>query len=194
LGFILRVEKRHVESEQLLRTTLHIQLQEAGTCEGDSVTTESIRATMISLAGTLNSAGRYKESTTLLSSAKVLAGGMISTERPDSFSYCCEIARTWTLEGRWRDSERMLQDLLKNQGKSMRPGQRYRVMIQLAETLMLIGRPQEAAPWYEGKLTEDPVAKSPRTIAHSVRLQGCVLVSYRLQAPNDWLGTQPVSV
>jgi tetratricopeptide (TPR) repeat protein len=194
LGYILRVEKRYVESEQLLRTTLHIQLQEAGICEGDAVTTESIRATMISLAGTLNSVGRYQESRPLLSSANVLAGGMISAERPDSFSYCCEIARTWTLEGRWKDSEKMLQDLLKNQGNTMRPGQRYRVMIQLAETLMLIGRPQEAAPWYEEKFTEDPVVKSPRTIAHSVRLQGCVLVSYRLQAPTDWQGNQPIKM
>jgi hypothetical protein len=194
LGFILSVEKRYVESEQLLRTTLHIQLQEAGICEGDAVTTESIRATMISLAGTLNSVGRYQESRPLLSSANVLAGGMISTERPDSFSYCCEIARTWRAEGRWKDSEKMLQDLLKNQGNTMRPGQRYRVMIQLAKTLMLIARSQETAPWYQEKFTEDPVVKSPRTIAHSVRLQGCVLVSYRLQAQNDWQGNQPVRV
>jgi hypothetical protein len=42
-------------------------------------------------------------------------------------------------------------------------------------------------------ITEDPV-KSMETIAHSVRLQGSALVSYRLRAAHGWPGNQPFRV
>jgi len=41
--------------------------------------------------------------------------------------------------------------------------------------------------------TEDPV-KSPRNIAHLVRLQGFALVSYRLRAPHGWQGNKSFRV
>jgi hypothetical protein len=41
--------------------------------------------------------------------------------------------------------------------------------------------------------TKDPV-KSMGTIAHSVRLQGSALVSYRIRAAHGWPGNQPFRV
>jgi hypothetical protein len=42
-------------------------------------------------------------------------------------------------------------------------------------------------------VTEDPV-KSIETIAHSVRLQGSALASYRLRAEHGWQGNQSFGV
>jgi hypothetical protein len=116
LGFILASMRRHLESEQLLRTALHIQLQEATIFEGDIVNKEEIFKTMTRLARTLNSTGRYYESRILLSSAEALLGDITSKERPDGFYHCCEMAKTWKLEGRLHDSEKMFRDLLRDLG------------------------------------------------------------------------------
>jgi tetratricopeptide (TPR) repeat protein len=149
LGFVLASMGRHLESEQLLRTALHIQLQEATIYEGDIVNKEEIFKTMTRLARTLNSTGRYCESRILLSSAEELVGEITSKERPDGFYHCCEMAKTWKLEGRLHDSEKMFRDLLKDPGNIQAPGQRREAMMELAEILILSGRPEEGSRWYE---------------------------------------------
>jgi len=50
------------------------------------------------------------------------------------------------------------------------------------------GREGHPTTFNDASPTEDPV-KSPRNIAHLVRLQGFALVSYRLRAPHGWRAT-----
>jgi tetratricopeptide (TPR) repeat protein len=149
LGFVLASMRRHLESEQLLRTALHIQLQEATIFERDIVNREEIFKTMTRLARTLNSTGRYYESRILLSSAEELLGDITGKDRPDGFYHCCEMAKTWKIEGRLHDSEKMFRDLLRDPANIQAPGQTREAMMELAEIMILSGRPEEASCWYE---------------------------------------------
>lgn len=62
LGSVLASMMRYSESEQLLRTALHIQLQEAQNFEGDITNRIEIFKTVARLTQTLNCVGRYQES------------------------------------------------------------------------------------------------------------------------------------
>jgi tetratricopeptide (TPR) repeat protein len=170
LGFALALMSRHLESEQLLRTALHIQLQEARTFEGYIEKNEEIYKTMTRLAYILNQVGRYKENRGLMSSAESLVGHKISPENPRDFYHCYEMARAWRLEGRLHDSENMLQELLESQGSTMGRNRRLRTMASLAETLTLGGRLQEAARWYKEIYILDINVYG---IAHKYAMQSC---------------------
>jgi tetratricopeptide (TPR) repeat protein len=170
LGFALALMNRYLESEQLLRTALHIQLQEAKNSEGDIEKKEEIYKTMTRLAYILNQVGRYKENRGLLSSTESLVGHKISPENPRDFYHCYEMARAWRLEGRLHDSENMLQELLESQGSTMGRNRRLRTMASLAEVLTLSGRLQEAARWYKEIYLLDINISG---IAHKYTLQSC---------------------
>jgi tetratricopeptide (TPR) repeat protein len=164
-----------LESEQILRTVLHIQLQETRIFERDALDKEQVYQAMIRLTRSLNRAGRYEESRTLLSSVAAFGGDIFSMERPESLNYYYEMARMLKLQGRFYESKDILEGLLRSQGITMTPNGRGVIMKFLAETLMLSGRAQEAALWYKEVYLLDTITYG---FTHKFGMRSCKDLGY----------------
>jgi hypothetical protein len=104
---------------------------------------------MIHLAHRLNMEHRQDESENLLRGVAERFEDVIKDNHRITHYYHYQIAPTWRFQGRLRDAEVKLGDLLKDYEKSMTSNRKIETMRELAEVMTNTGRQHEAAEWFQ---------------------------------------------
>jgi tetratricopeptide (TPR) repeat protein len=147
LGRSLDQLKRHTESQRLLETAIHFQLQKAKVSGEIGNNKADILLSMTYLARGLNRDMKYDESEAVLDCAQKLLGDATRTECETVFEYHYIRASNYILQKQLGESEKILRSLLRYHEKSMLPNTKANFMWKLAEILMEMGRESEAAYW-----------------------------------------------
>jgi tetratricopeptide (TPR) repeat protein len=147
LGSALGILERHGEAQPLLETSLHFRLETVKN-SGDSLASETaILFGVAVLSQILRSDRRYDESENVLEFAHNSFADATRLGGWNSFEYHYERARTYMLQTRFENSEKILRGLLKYHLNYMAPVTRIRSMNELAKILDETGRHREAAFW-----------------------------------------------
>jgi tetratricopeptide (TPR) repeat protein len=147
LGDTLHSLRRHGEAQLLLETSLHFRLERVKNSGNSWRNERDIIWDMGGLARALNGDRRYDESENVLDFAHNLLGDATKWGDWESFGYHYQRARTYRLQKRFENSEKILRGLLKYHQSSMTPGTIIASMKELAKILMETGRQSEAATW-----------------------------------------------
>jgi tetratricopeptide (TPR) repeat protein len=149
LGYSLSQLKRHTESQRLLETTIHFQLQKAKISGEIGNNKADILLSMTYLARGLHIDMKYDESEAVLDCAQNLLGDATRTKCLTGFEYHLTRAFTYIHQKRLGESEKILRSLLKYHEKSMLPNTKANLIRKLAETLMETDRESEATYWFK---------------------------------------------
>jgi tetratricopeptide (TPR) repeat protein len=161
LGYSLVTIKRHTESQRLLETTIHFQLQKAKVSGEIGHNKAGILLSMTYLAQGLNGDMKYDESEAVLDCAQKLLGDATRTKSETSFDYHFTRASTYMLQKRLDESEKIVRSLLSYHGKSMSPNAKANFMWRLAGVLMKTDRESEAAYWLKKRYILNVEALDP---------------------------------
>jgi tetratricopeptide (TPR) repeat protein len=151
LGYILGRLKRHTESQRLLETTLHFQLQKAKVSGEIGNNKSDILLSMTYLAQGLNKDMKYDASEAVLDCAQKLLGDATRTKCGTAFEYHYTRASTYMLQKRLGESEKIVRGLLRYPEKSMSQHTKANLMLKLSGILMKTDRESEAAHWLKKK-------------------------------------------
>jgi hypothetical protein len=147
LGSALDTLERHSEAQLLLEASLYFRFEEVKSLGDSSILKSCMLWDVATLAGALNNNRRYDESNNVLDFAHNLLGDRTRERGWHCFKYHYERARTYRLQKRFENSEKILRGLLKYHLNYMPPGMTIRSMNQLTEILVETGRHREAAFW-----------------------------------------------
>ncbi|PMD62968.1 uncharacterized protein K444DRAFT_661992 [Hyaloscypha bicolor E] len=170
LGRSLAKLKRHTESQRLLETTIHFQLQRAKVSGEIGNNKVDILRSMTLLAQGLSRDMKYDESEAVLDCAQKLLGDATRTKCEAGFDYHFTRACTYMLQKRLGESEKIVRILLRHHEKSFLPNTRANLMWKLAEILMKTGRESGAAYWFKKTYISDVEAFDP---VHTYTMDSC---------------------
>jgi tetratricopeptide (TPR) repeat protein len=175
LGCSLDRLKRHTESQRLLETTIHFQLQRAKVSGKIGNNKTDLLLSMTYLARGLNRDMKYDESEAVLDYAQKLLGDATRTKRSTGFEYHYTRASTYMLQKRLDESEKILRSLLRYHEKSMLLHTKLNSMWKLAEILQETDRESEAAYWFEKIYTLNVGAFD---LVHAYTMDSCWYVGF----------------
>ena len=146
LGHCLGWSERRLESQRLLETSIHFQLQHAKYFGRNK---DEILTSMTHLACVLLYDKKYDDSEAVLHCAQKLVGDTTRTRSGAAYHY--HFARAFTLQRQKRlpESEKIVRSLLKYHEKLMLPNLKADVVWSLAGILVETGRVSEAAYWFK---------------------------------------------
>ena len=121
LGRSLGKLKRHTESQRLLETTIHFQLQKAKVSGEIGNNKADILLSMTYLAQGLNRDMKYDEGEAVLDCAQKLLGDATRTKCETGFEYHYTRASSYILQKRLDESEKIVRSLLRYHEKSILP-------------------------------------------------------------------------
>jgi tetratricopeptide (TPR) repeat protein len=175
LGYSFSQLERHTESQRLLETAIHFQLQKAKISGEIGNNKADILLSMTYLAQGLNRDMKYDESEAVLDCAQNLLGDATRTKCGAGFEYHLTRASTYIHQKRLGESEKILRSLLRYHGKSMLPSIKANFMRKLAETLMETDRESEAAYWFKKIYILDVEAFDP---VHAFSMDSCCCTGF----------------
>lgn len=145
LGCTLELLKRPSEAQPLLERSVHFRLETRKNSGSSSTGDIDTLWAMTLLARAFQSDRRYDESEKVLDRAHYLLGDVTRWRSLKCFAYHSERARTYRLQERFENSEKILRGLLKYHLNYMGPGTKMNSVRELAHILMETGRHSEAA-------------------------------------------------
>jgi tetratricopeptide (TPR) repeat protein len=170
LGYSLNLIKRRTESQRLLETTVHFQLQKAKISGEIGSDKAKILRSMTYLARGLTRAMKYDESEAVLDCAQKLLGDATRKKNETGFEYHYARASAYMLQKRLDESEKIVRSLLRYHGKSMLSNTKANLMLKLGEILMKTDRESEAAYWFKKIYILDVEAFDP---VHAYSMRSC---------------------
>jgi tetratricopeptide (TPR) repeat protein len=170
LGRSLGKLKRHTESQRLLETTIHFQLQKAKVLGEIGNNKADILLSMTYLAQGLNRDMKYDEGEAVLDCAQKLLGDATRTKCETGFKYHYTRASSYILQKRLDESEKIVRSLLRYHEKSLLPINKGNFMWKLAEILMETDRESGAAYWFKKIYILDAEAFDP---VHAYTMDSC---------------------
>jgi tetratricopeptide (TPR) repeat protein len=168
LGYSLGQLKRHTESQRLLETTIHFQLQKAKISGEIGINEADILLSMTYLAQALNRDMKYDESEAVLDCAQKLLGDATRTKCDTGFEYHYTRVSNYIPQKRLDESEKIVRSLLRYHEKSMLQVAKANLMLKLGEILIKTDRESEAAYWLKKRYILNVEAFDP-VHAHTMR-------------------------
>jgi tetratricopeptide (TPR) repeat protein len=158
LGSVLGRSNRRLESQRLLETSIHFQLQHAKITESNKA---DVLLSMTHLARGLIDDEKYDESEAVLHCAQKLLGDTTRTRSHTAYIYHHTRAHTYLLQRRLPVGEKIVRSLLRYHAKSMQPNTKANFMWRLTDILMKTNRESEAAYWFKRRYVVNVEALGP---------------------------------